>query len=89
MTMEWNNRDYRFDHNGGNGTGPFQKHDEHMREFRHSHSGTALVNALRLDEAGLLESMEPLQVRRTMMETGGSRLPNGKRIGRLSFPHGS
>ena len=57
MTMEWNNRDYRFDHNGGNGTSPFQEHDEHMREFRHSHAGTALVNAPRLDEPALLVRM--------------------------------
>jgi len=74
MTMEWNNRDYRFDPNSGNS---FQEHNEHMRGFRKSHSNVAMVNRLRLDEATLLERMEPLQVHRTMMETGGSRLLNG------------
>jgi len=76
MTMEWNNRDYRFDSNGGNGSGSFQEHDQRMRGFRGSHADVAMVNAPRHDEPGLLGSMEPLQVRHTMMETGGSALPN-------------
>ena len=77
MTMEWNNRDYRFDSDGGNGRSSFQGHNEHMREFRGSHADVALVNGRRLDESALLERMESLQVSRIMMETGGSRLLNG------------
>jgi len=74
--MEWNNRDYRFGANGGNGKGSFEEHNERMREFRRSHADVAMVNGQRLDESALLESMKPLQVHRTMMETGGSALPN-------------
>ena len=76
MTMELNNRDYRFDSNGGNGRSSFQEHNECMTEFRGSHAGVALVNGPRCDEAALLERMEPVQVRPTMMETGGSALPS-------------
>ncbi len=76
MTMEWNNSDYRFDSDGGNGRSSFRGHNEHMREFRGSHADVALVNGRRLDEAALLERMESLQVSRIMMETGGSALPN-------------
>ena len=76
MTTEWNNGDYRFDPNGGNGRSSFQEHNEHMREFRKSHADVAMVNGLRLDQAALLESMEPLQLSRTTIETGGSALPN-------------
>ena len=76
MTMEWNNRDYQFDSNGGNSEGSFEQHNEHMRGFRKSHANVAMVNAPRLDEAALLERMRPLQVSRIMMETGGSALPN-------------
>ena len=76
MSMEWNDRDYRFDSNGGNGRGSFEEHDEYMREFRKSHANVAMVNGPRLDESALLERMRPLQVSRTMMETGGSALPN-------------
>ena len=76
MTMEWNNRDYRFDSNGGNGRGSFQEHNESMRGFRRSHADVAMVNGPRLDEPALLESMESLQVSHIMMETGGSELPN-------------
>ena len=75
MAMQWNNRDYQFDPNGGNGRGSFQEHNEHMREFRNSHANVAMVNAPGCDEAALLQSMRPLQVRR-FMETGGSALPN-------------
>lgn len=77
MRMERNNRNDRFDSKGGNGKGSFEQHDERMREFRRSHANIAMVNGTRLDESALLEKMEPLQVRRIMMETGGSRLPNG------------
>ncbi len=77
MTMEWNDRDYQFDSNGGNGKGSFGQHNECMREFHKSHANVAMVNAPRLGKAALLERMESLQVHRTMMETGGSRLPNG------------
>ena len=74
--MEWNNRNDRFDPNGGNGRGSFEQHSECMREFRRSHADVAMVNAPRCGESALLESMRPLQVRRTMIETGGSALPN-------------
>jgi hypothetical protein len=47
-----------------------------MREFRRAHADVALVNGPRLDESALLERMESLQVRHTIMETGGSALPN-------------
>jgi len=74
--MEWNNRDYRFYPNGGNGRASFEEHDERMAEFRSSHADVAMVNGPRLDEAALLERMASLQVSHTMMETGGSALPN-------------
>ncbi len=77
MTMEWSNRDYRFDSNGGNGNSSFEQHNECMREFHRYHADVAMVNAPRLDKAALIESMEPLQVSRNMMETGGSWLTNG------------
>ena len=77
MTMRWNSRDYRFYPNGGNGKGSFEEHNECMSEFHRSHADVAMVNGPRLDEPALLESMQPLQVSRTMMETGESRLPNG------------
>ena len=76
MTMGWNNRDYRFGLNGGHSRGSFEEHDERMREFRRSHTNVAMVNASRLDEAALIESMEPMQVSRNIIETGGSRLLN-------------
>ena len=76
MTMEWNSRNDWFEPNGGNGRESFEVHDERMREFRSSHADVAMVNGPRLDEATLLERMESLQVRRTMMEMGGSALPN-------------
>jgi len=38
MTMEWSNRDYRFDSDGGNGRGSFQGHNKHMRDYRGSRS---------------------------------------------------
>ena len=47
-----------------------------MREFHRSHADVAMVNGVRLDEAAFLESLWPLQIRRTIMETGGSALPN-------------
>ena len=75
MTMEWNNRTYRFNPNGGNGKGSFQEHSELMTEFRKPHADIALVNGLRLNEAALLESLLFLRVN-YIMETGGSALPN-------------
>ena len=77
MTMEWKTRDYRFDNNGGNSSGSFEKHAEHMREFRKSHANVAMVNVPRCSEAALLGSMRPLQVRCIRMESGGSRILNG------------
>ena len=76
MTMKWNNRDYQVDPNGGNGNGSFEQHNERMREFHKSHADVTMINGPRLDEATHLESMEPLRVSRTIMETGGSALPN-------------
>ena len=75
MAMEWNNRDYQFDPNGGNGRGSFQQHNESMREFRRSHTDVAMVNGPRLDEAAFLESLLFLRVN-YVMETGGSALPD-------------
>ncbi len=77
MTMEWNNRDYRFDFNGGSGNSSLEQHNERMREFRRSHADVAMVNGQRLDEAAFLESLRLWRVHRTMMETGGSALLNG------------
>ena len=76
MAMKWNSRDYQFDPNGGNSRSSFQEHNEHMRKFRGSHADIAMVNGPRLDEAALIERMEPLQICRIMMERGGSALPN-------------
>ena len=75
MTMRWNNKDYRFDSNGGNGGGPFQEHAEHMQEFRRSHANVALANEPRLDEAAFLDSLLFLRVN-YVVETGGSALPD-------------
>ncbi len=75
MTMEWNNKDYQFDPNGGNGNGSFEQHNEGMREFRKSHANVAMVNAPRLDEAAFLESLLFLRVN-YVVETGGSALPD-------------
>jgi len=76
MTREWNSRNDWFDPNGGNGRESFEEHNESMREFCRSHANVAMVNGPRLDESSLLERMESLQVSRTMMETGGTALPN-------------
>ncbi len=76
MAMKWNSRNDRFDLNGGNGRGSFEGHNESIREFHESHANVVMVNGPRLDEAALLERMASLQVSRTMMETGGSALPN-------------
>ena len=75
MAMEWNNRNDRFDHNGGNSRGSFQEHDRRMREFRTSHADVTLVNEPRPDEASFLESLLFLRVN-YVMETGGSTLPD-------------
>ena len=73
--MEWNNKDYRFDSDGGNGEGSFEQHDEGMREFRKSHADVALVNAPRLDKASFLDNLLFLRVN-YVVETGGSALPD-------------
>ena len=73
--MEWNNRNDRFDPNGGNGRGSFEEHNERIREFRRSHADVALVNGPRLDKASFLESLLFLRVN-YVVETGGSALPN-------------
>jgi hypothetical protein len=75
MTMEWNNRDYRFDSSGVSSSSSFQEHNESMARFRKSHADVAMVNGSRLDEFALLEKMRPLQIRHMIMETGGSRSP--------------
>ena len=75
MAMEWNNKGYQFDSNGGNGRESFEVHDERMREFRSSHADVATVNGPRLDEAAYLDSLLFLRVNYTM-ETGGSALPD-------------
>ena len=77
MAIVWNNRNDRFNPNGGNGRGSFEEHNDRMRGFRRSHADVATVNTPRCDESALLGRTRPLQVRRTMMETGGSRLLNG------------
>ena len=73
--MEWNNRNDRFDLNGGNGRDSFEEHNERIREFRRSHADVALVNGPRLDKASFLESLLFLRVN-YVVETGGSALPN-------------
>lgn len=45
MTMVWNNRDNRFDPNGGNGRESFQEHNERMRGFRRSHASNVEMRA--------------------------------------------
>ena len=77
MTMKWSSRDYRFDPSDGNGRGSFQEHNKCVRGFRKSHADVAMVNGQRLDEVGFLESLRHLPVRRTVIETGRSRLANG------------
>ena len=57
MTIEWNNRTYRFNPNGGNSDSSLYEHDRQMREFRRSHADIALVNGPRFDEAAFLESL--------------------------------
>ncbi|MFC1931067.1 hypothetical protein ACFLXJ_02560 [Chloroflexota bacterium] len=75
MAIERNNRTHQFNPNGENSNGSFQEHDRQMRGFRTPHADIALVNGSRLDKAALIQRMEPLQGFRTMMETGGSVLP--------------
>ena len=75
MTMKWNNRNNRFDPNGGNGSGSFQEHNELMTELRKSHADVAMVNGPRLDESTFLESLLFLRVN-YVVETGGSVLPD-------------
>ncbi len=75
MTMEWNNRTYLFNPNGGSSKGSFQEHERQMREFRTSHADIALINGPRLDEATFLGSLLFLRVN-YVTETGGSALPD-------------
>jgi len=77
MTMERNNRNYQFDPNGGNGRSSFQEHDEHMSRFRRAHANVAWTDKPKRDELARLDSMRLLQVPHPIMETGGSRFPNG------------
>ena len=77
MKIESNQKDYRFDHNSTNGRGSFHEHDEQMKAFCRSHSNIALVNSPWCDKLSTLETTYPLQLHRTMTETGGSRLING------------
>ena len=76
MVMKWNSKDYQFDPNGGNDGESFEMHNEYMREFHRSHADVAMVNGPRLGETALLERMKSLRVSCTIMETGGSALPN-------------
>ena len=48
MTMEWTNRNDRFDLEGGNGKDSLQEHNECMKEFCSSRADVATVNELRL-----------------------------------------
>ena len=75
MATERNNSTYQSNPQGGNSNGSFQEHNRQMREFRMSHADIALVNGLMLDEAALIQRMELLPPNRTMMERGGSTLP--------------
>jgi len=43
MSIEWNNKNNRFDSNGGNGRESFRDHNERMRSFRRSHAGNLKV----------------------------------------------
>lgn len=77
MKIESNHKDYRFDHNSTNGGGFFDEHNEQMKVFRRSHSNVALVNSPWCDKLGTLQATYPLQLHRTMTETGGSRIISG------------
>ena len=76
MTMVSNNRNGWLNPSYGNARNSFQEHNEHMKGFRRSHTNVAMVNAPRCDECALLESMCPLQVSHTIIETGGARCLN-------------
>ena len=76
MAMRRNNGNYRLSHVGGNCGESFYEHDEHMRVFCRSHANASMVNAPRCDESSLIEVMRLLEVKRTIIETGGSRFPN-------------
>jgi len=60
-------RDFNVRARGGDS---FEEHNECMQVFRRSHLSDLEVKVSRRD---LLDSMPPLQVSRTMIETGGSR----------------
>jgi len=72
MTMERNNRDYRFALNSLNGKDSFQEHNDRMREFRRAHAAVALVNAPRYGESAILARTEPLQLKDIIIEAGGT-----------------
>jgi hypothetical protein len=67
MTMESNNSKESL-----------QEHNGHMKEFRISHTGVALVNAPRYGESDVLARTQPLQISQTLTDSGGSILLNGK-----------
>ena len=77
MIKPSNNRNDWFDSSSGDSKSSFQEHNERMRGFRRSHADVAMVNALRCDEPALLESTQPWQVSRIIIETGGSAPLNG------------
>ena len=74
MTMAQNNRNDRFNFNGGNEKNSFNEHNESMREFRKNHAPESLVKVSRRD---LINTMWPLLVTDTVKETGGSTGPAG------------
>jgi len=61
----WNNRDDRFNPNGGNGGDSFEEHAEHMRAFRKSYARNLKVRT------ALLKSMRTFHVTHTITETAG------------------
>ncbi len=73
MNKEWDNRNEGFGHKDATGRRYPKNHNALMKEFRGFHDDVALVNAPRLDQAALLESMSPLQVRYHLLVTGESR----------------
>jgi len=74
MIMAQNNRNDRFNFNGGNGKESFEEHNESMREFHKNHAPELLVEVSRRD---LINTMWPLLTASTMRETGGSTGPAG------------
>ena len=76
MTVERNNRIYRFSYNGGNGEESFGEHDERMSVFCKSHANIVMVNEPRRGESSLLERTRLLRANHIILETGGSKFPN-------------